>query len=91
MILLGGHIHKMDWLKKNIGLLITIGGWIFSIGIYYNEISQLQKEVQTIKNRQSTFETTVNDMNKTITAIDTKMNLLLENKLIIAKNNPQKE
>ena len=91
MILLGGHIHKMDWLKKNIGLLITIGGGIFSIGIYYNEISQLQKEVQTIKNRQSTFETTVNDMNKTITAIDTKMNLLLENKLIIAKNNPQKE
>lgn len=73
----------MEWLKKNFGILVTILGWVFSLGICYSNINQLEKEITSIKNRQTTFEMTVNDMNKTITSIDTKMNLLLDNKLVV--------
>ena len=73
----------MEWLRKNFGILITILGWAFSLGFCYNNINQLEKEINSIKTRQTSFEMTINDMNKTITSIDTKMNLLLDNKLIV--------
>lgn len=73
----------MEWLKKNFGIMVTILGWVFSLGVCYNHINQLQKEIDIVKNRQTTFELTINDMNKTITSIDTKMNLLLDNKLVV--------
>ena len=73
----------MEWLRKNFSIIVTVLGWAFSLGICYNNICHLEKEITSIKSRQTSFEITVNEMNKTITSIDTKMNLLIDNKLLI--------
>lgn len=81
----------MEWLKKNFGLLVTIAGWIFSLGLCYGKVTQQEIEIQELKTKSSSLECSFNEMSKMLTTINTKMDLLLDNKLVVSVNPQTKQ
>lgn len=67
--------------------MITIAGWVFSVGVLYNRISNLEDSCQSLKARQTVFEDNFYNLSKTVTSIDTKVDLLLNNKILLSQTN----
>lgn len=61
----------------------TIAGWCVMIGIYTNKIRQHDKEIEEIKLRQNSTEDLLKSIDKTLTSLNTKVDLLLTGKLKI--------
>lgn len=61
----------------------TIAGWCVMIGIYTNKIKQHDKEIEDIKLRQNSTEDLLKSIDKTLTSLNTKVDLLLTGKLKI--------
>lgn len=61
----------------------TIGGWCVMIGIYSNKIKQHDKEIEEIKNRQDSTEKLLQSIDKSLTQLNTKVDLLIQGKLNI--------
>lgn len=64
-------------------IAITIGGWCVMIGIYTNKIKQHDKEIEEIKARQNSTEDLLKSIDKTLTSLNTKVDLLLTGKIKI--------
>lgn len=61
----------------------TIAGWCVMIGIYSNKIKQHDKEIEDIKTRQNSTEELLKSIDKTLTSLNTKVDLFLTGKIKI--------
>ncbi|MCQ2587918.1 MAG: hypothetical protein MJ174_07370 [Treponema sp.] len=70
----------MDF-KYIITLAITVGGWCVSLGMYFNRVRQLEKEIEEIKHRQNNTDKLLTDISKQLTELNTKVSLLIDQKI----------
>ena len=70
----------MDY-KYLISLGITIGGWCVTLGMYFNRIKQLEKELYEVKLHQNTTDRLLSDISKQLTELNTKVSLLIDSKI----------
>lgn len=74
----------MDY-KFIISMIVTIGGWCMTLGIYIAKLKQHEKDIEELKRGQNEVENTLNtavqSINNTLIDLNTKMNLLLSGKI----------
>lgn len=73
-----GVTKKIMDLKTLITLLITIGGWCMSLGIYVSKIKQHDKDISELKKDQKSLEVLLQSINNNLTELNTKVGFLLE-------------
>ena len=71
--------------KDMLNLLITFGGWCMTLGLYIAKVKQHDKDIEEIKKRQTSTDTLLQSMNQTLTSLDTKMSLLLNDRIKVTK------
>lgn len=73
-------VGKMDY-KFLFTILVTVGGWCMTLGMYVTKIKQHDKEIEDIKKQQNTNETLLNAINTQLVELNTKVTLLLRGKI----------
>lgn len=70
----------MDWIEAVLGsgLLITIGGWIWSAGVNKQKGVVLEKRVSDLENCQKKVEDRLNQGDILHSTINAKLDLLIE-------------
>lgn len=71
-------------LKEIFTLLVTIGGWCVSIGLYIGKIKSLEKEMSEVKNRQTKTDELLLNISNQLAELNSKVGLLIQGKV---KNN----
>ena len=52
-----------------------------TLGLYIAKVKQHDKDIAEIKNRQNSTDSVLQNINNTLTALDTKMQLLLDDRI----------
>lgn len=68
-------------LKYIISLVITLGGWCVTLGMYFNRVKQLEKELTEVKRHQNTSDELLTDILRQLTELNTKVSLLIDSKI----------
>lgn len=71
----------MDFLKEYFGIIVTVGGWCMTVGLYVSKIKQHDVEIREIKEKQSSTESVLQSISKSLVSLDTKVDLLLNDKI----------
>lgn len=71
----------MDFLKDYFGIIVTVGGWCMTIGLYVAKIKQHDAEIKEIKEKQVCVDSLLQSINNTLTSLDTKVDLLINDKI----------
>lgn len=70
----------MDY-KFLFSVLVTIGGWCMTLGMYTTKIKQHDKEIEELKAKQNNTETLLQAINTQLVELNTKMSLLIRGKI----------
>ena len=73
----------MEWLENNFSIVVTVLGWIYMIGVYVSKIKQHDKELEDIKKRQDNIDAVLMSINNNLTALSTKVDLLISDRIKI--------
>lgn len=68
-------------LKEIFTLLVTIGGWCVSIGLYIGKIKSLEKEMSEVKNRQTKTDELLLNISNQLAELNSKVGLLIQGKV----------
>lgn len=68
-------------LKEIFTLLVTIGGWCVSIGLYIGKIKSLEKEMCEVKNRQTKTDELLLNISNQLAELNSKVGLLIQGKV----------
>lgn len=70
----------MDF-KFLIEIVLTIGGWCVMIGMYSQKIKQHDKEIEDLKVKSDKNTELLNEINKQLAELNTKMSLLINGRI----------
>lgn len=71
----------MDFLRDYFGIIVTVGGWCMTVGLYVSKIKQHDVEIREIKEKQLSTESVLQSISKSLVSLDTKVDLLLNDKI----------
>ena len=75
----------MDY-KYLISLAITVGGWCVMFGVYKQKINKHDEEIKELRSQLNSVNNAFDSIKDGLTNLNTKMDLLLNGKLVIPNN-----
>lgn len=72
-----------NWVLSNWPILLTCAGWLYTLIVDHTEIKALRKEVEELKANYRNFDEVLEEINKKLTEVSTKISLVLDGKVNI--------
>lgn len=71
----------MEFLKDYFGIIVTVGGWCMTVGLYVSKIRQHDVEIKELKGKQSNTDSILQNINNSLSSLNTKMDLVINDKI----------
>lgn len=67
--------------KTAFPILVTIGGWCMTIGMYCTKIKQCERDIINLKDNQNDMNVLLQSIEKQLVELNTKMSLLIKGQI----------
>lgn len=71
----------MEFLKDYFGIIVTVGGWCMTVGLYLSKIKQHDVEIRELKEKQNNTDSILQNINNALSSLNTKMDLVINDKI----------
>lgn len=71
----------MDFLKKYWAIIVCIGGWLITLGLYSGKITQHDKDIMSLQEKQTSQQVVLQNISSSLASLNTKVDLLIDDKI----------